>query len=79
MELGDLTDSLLNMGKEKAKDLADNMLGEHEEAGGVTGAAAGFGRDMLGKVFGGEEQSDAGDNEESASDDDSDDSGDDNN
>ena len=49
MNLGDLGDSLLNLGKEKAKDMADQVLGEHAEGGGIAGSVAGFGKDMLDK------------------------------
>lgn len=67
MELGDLKDSLLNMGKEKGKELGDNLLGERQDEGGVLGTAAGYGKDLFDREFGGAEQSDAGGDEQEAS------------
>ena len=67
MELGDLKDSLLNLGKEKGKEFADNILGERQEEGGITGTVAGFGKDMLDKTLGSNEQDDAEGNEASSS------------
>ena len=91
MELGDLKDSLLNMGKEKGKELGDNLLGERQDEGGVLGTAAGYGKDLFDREFGGAESADApaddapsaedaGDNsEDSSSDDSNDDDGQDDN
>jgi hypothetical protein len=78
MQLGNLTDSLLDMGKEKAKEMAEGVLGEQEAEGGLKGAAAGFGKDLLGNVLGGNEESPAEDSvEEERGDDDSDNENDD--
>ena len=66
MNLGDLEDSLLNLGKEKAKGAADQLLGEDAETGGVEGTIAGYGKDLLDNAFGGHEE---GNSEDSASDD----------
>ena len=60
MELGDLKDSLLNLGNEKGKELADNLLGEREQEGGVTGAAAGYGKEMLDNALSENKQDDSG-------------------
>ena len=63
MNLGDLGDSLLNLGKEKAKDMADQVLGEHAEGGGIAGSVAGFGKDMLDNALGGNEGDNTGSGE----------------
>jgi len=57
MNIGDLEDSVLNLGKEKGKELADNYLGEQQEGGGLTGTAVGFGKDLLDNALGGGEHS----------------------
>ena len=63
MNLGDLEDSLLNLGKEKAKDMADQVLGEHAEGGGIAQSVAGFGEDMLDNTLGAGDQDNAGSGE----------------
>ena len=63
MNLGDLGDSLLNLGKEKAKEMADQALGERAEGGDIAGSVAGFSKDMLDNALGGNEQDNAGSGE----------------
>ena len=56
MNLGELEDDLLNMGKEKGKEMADDYLGEKQGEGGLMGTAVGFGKELLDKELGGGEQ-----------------------
>ena len=63
MELGDLKDSLLNLGKEKGKEAADNFLAEQEQQGGLLGSAIGFGKGLLDNALGGGETENAPSNE----------------
>ena len=76
MELGDLKDSLLNLGKEKGKEIADNLLDQKEQEGGLLGTAAGLGKGLVNSVFGGE-SSDTDETQPEVAEDNSDNSGED--
>ena len=52
MNIGDLEDSLLKLGKEKGKEVADNYLEEHEAQGGLLGKGFGLGQQMLDNALG---------------------------
>ena len=69
MNLGDLKDGLLNAGKDKGKDIADEFLDKQTEAGGIIGSVAGLGKGLLGNVFGSGEQGKAEPNETDGADD----------
>lgn len=57
MNFGDLKDSLMNLGKEKTKEVGDQFLTEQQGQEGIVGQGAGMAKNMFDSVFGTDEQS----------------------
>ncbi len=76
MDIGNLKDSLIDMAKDKAREAAEGVLEQHEDAGGIAGTAAGFGREALDSVLGGREEEGGEEQAEESRSEASDDSGD---